>query len=274
MHKKIGWASLAVFSLALAGAGAASADKDQPAKKTQTTTTTSAACPTDDASKLKSVLSFLHTANQSEIKHAKLAADRAQTTDVKQFADRMNRDHSDADKKLTDLAMKKGIDLNPMQPVDPVHAALMNVDSKMEQSLQSKKGAMFDASYIAPEAMEHQLILSVIEEGQKVAKDDEVKKLLNDMHSTISQHKEQASNIIDKLKSMGAGAAIGGGPSEPGTPEKTQPEKPLKGKTDKGTMQKGSKTPSGTGGGPSSGSQQGGSSSGDSGGSSGSEMNK
>lgn len=266
MHKQIGWASLAVFSLALAGAGAASAEtKDQPAKKTQTATTSGAACPTDDASKLKSVLSFLHTSNQSEIKHAKLAADRAQSTDVKQFADRMNRDHSDADKKLTDLAMKKGIDLNPMQPVDPVHAALMNVDSKMEQSLQSKKGAMFDASYIAPEAMEHQLVLSVIEEGQKFAKDDEVKKLLNDMHSTVSQHKEQASNIIDKLKSTGAGAAIGGGPSgEPGTqPEKTQPEKSMKGKTDKGSMEqksKGSKTPSGTGGGPSSGSQEGGSS--------------
>lgn len=273
MHKQIGWASLAVFSLALAGAGAASAEgKDQPAKKTQTATTMGAACPTDDASKLKMVLGFLHSTNQSEIKHAKLAADRAQSPDVKQFADRMVREHTDADKKLTDLAAKKNIDLGPMQPADPVHAALMGIDSKKEQSLQSKKGASFDAAFMGAEPMEHDLALAVIEEGQKVAKDDEVKKLLNDLHGTLTQHKEHASNIIDKMKS--GAAAIGGGPGDTGT----KPEKSMKG--DKGSMDKGSmekskpgKTPSGTGGGPSSGTKDGGSSSGESSGSS-SEMNK
>lgn len=246
MHKRIGWASLAVFSLALAGAGAASADSKDTAKKTQTGTMSGASCPTDDTAKLRSVLTFLHTANQNEIKHNKMAMDRAQSQDVKSFADRMVREHTDADKKLTDLAGKKGIDLTPMQPADPIHAAVMSTDSKSEQALSGKKGAAFDAAFMGPEVMEHNLVLSVIEEGQKVTKDQDVKNLLNDLHNAVSQHKEHASNLIDKMKS---GTAIGGGPSDQKSDmkDKTDKSKPDMKDKSKGWLSPDKK---GTGGGP------------------------
>lgn len=235
MHKGIRWTSLALFSLALVGAGAASAEnKGQTgAKKGQTTTTTSAACPTDDKGKLESVMKFLHTSNQSEVKHGKLAIDRAQSPEVKSFADRMVKEHEDADKKLTDLAMKKGIDLTAMtQPADPIHAAMMGAGTKMDQSLQTKKGAAFDAAFMGPEVMEHSLVLAVIEEGQKAAKDEDVKKLLTEQYQAVSQHKDHASTILDKMKPAGTG--VGGGPgNEPSDKDKMDKSKTDKSKTDK-----------------------------------------
>jgi len=219
MHKPIRWASVAMFSLALAGAGVASAGgKDKPAKSG---TTSSATCPMDDAAKLKTVLTFLHTANQNEIKHAKLAVDRAQSPEVKSFADRLMREHTDGDKRLTDLAQKKGIDLTPAMTDDPVRAAVSSHEAKMEQALSAKKGAAFDATFVGSESMKHGLALAVIEEGQKVAKDEEDKRFLSDTHAALTQHKEQASSIIDKMKTT-VSTAIGGGP---GSETKTKPEK-------------------------------------------------
>lgn len=211
MHKSIRWASIAVVSLAFAGAASAEGkDKSMGASKGGAATTMGAMCPHDDSAKLKTVLEFLHGANQNEIKHSKLAMDRAMSKDVKSFADRMIKEHTDADKKLTDLAQKKGIDLSSTMPMDPIHAAVHGADAKMEETLKSKSGAQFDAAYMGPEMMEHVLVLAVIEEGQKVAKDDEVKKLLTEMHKSVDGHREHAMTIMGKMKMGGGG--VGGGP--------------------------------------------------------------
>ncbi|MBI2391464.1 MAG: DUF4142 domain-containing protein [Deltaproteobacteria bacterium] len=238
MHKSIRWASLAVVSLAIAGAASAES-KDKPMGMGKGGSS-AAMCPHDDNAKLKSVLEFLHTANQNEIKHSKLAMERSTSKDVKAFADRMVREHTDADKKLTDLAQKKGIDLSPTMPMDPIHAAVHGADAKMDEALKTKSGAQFDAAYLGPEMMEHVLVLAVIEEGQKVAKDDEVKKLLSDMHKGVDGHREHVMTMMSKMK-MPGGAAIGGGPgtdesgSTSGTKGKSGMDKPG---TDKSGMDK------------------------------------
>jgi len=213
MHKNVHWAAIGVFSLACAGAALAQA-KDKAATMGASAAKSSAMCPSDDSAKLKTVLQFLHGANENEIKHGKLAADRAQSPQIKEFADRMVKDHTDADKKLSDFAKKKNIDLAMATPMDPIHAAVHGAESKMQQALESKNGPGFDAAYLGPEAHEHMMVLAVIDEGLKVAKDDESKKLLNDYQSVVTAHRDHAISLSDKMMIHTMPKAIGGGPKK------------------------------------------------------------
>lgn len=236
MHNKRHWAAVAVLSMACAGAAFAQGNNKSAMAEMGGGAKggggmgggpmSGQMCPNTDEMKLKTVLSFLHDTNQNEIKHAKMALDRAKSQDVKDFADHMVKDHTDADKKLTDLASKKGIDLSKMSPVDPIHAAVHGTEPKLSQALEGKSGTAFESAYIGPEAFEHIMTLAVIDEGMKVAKDDEVKKLLGEMQSTITMHRDHAMKVSDKMK-LGTTPAkgIGGGPSEQGEKMKKEGEK-------------------------------------------------
>ncbi len=218
MHKKTHWAAAALLSVACAGAAFAQG-KDKSTTMGGGAAKAGAYCPNTDEAKLRTVLAFLHNTNESEIKHAKLALERAQSTEVKEFADRMVKDHTDADKRLTDLAKKKNLDLTMTAPMDPIHAALHGTEPKLSQALQGKSGAAFESAYIGPEAYEHILVLAVIDEGMKVVKDDEVKKLLGDMQGTITMHRDHAMKVSDKLRLATQPKSVGGGP-----PAKTEQE--------------------------------------------------
>lgn len=58
------------------------------------------------------VLQQMHMVNQFEIKAAKLAEKKATTTRIRRYADRLRRDHENADGKVKDLAMRLGYPLH------------------------------------------------------------------------------------------------------------------------------------------------------------------
>jgi putative membrane protein len=179
--------------------------------ETKGSTASKTACTMDDATKVRSVMQFLHAANQAEIKLAKLAQTKSQNAEVKAFADHMLKDHTDADKKLTDLASKQSIDLNP-QMTDPLYVATKTMHDQLAQELGGKSGAAFDVAYVSGQPGDHLLVLKVIEEGQKAAKDDPTKKALDEAHAMVKQHKEHAEKVVGMLQMPGKG--VGGGPSK------------------------------------------------------------
>jgi predicted outer membrane protein len=77
-------------------------------------TTLAAAHPQNDTT----VLNKMHSSNQFEIQLAQLADRNASSAKVKQYAARLVRDHQNADKKVTDLANKLGIQLTAMDDMN------------------------------------------------------------------------------------------------------------------------------------------------------------
>ena len=57
----------------------------------------------DDTAKTNMVLRQLHATNQAEISTGKLAQERAQNPEIKQFGSEMANDHASADQKLLDF---------------------------------------------------------------------------------------------------------------------------------------------------------------------------
>lgn len=204
MKKRSCWVPLMVGALATAAAVADARAQTKPAAKP--------ACTMDDAMKVRSVMQFLHAANQAEVKLGKLATSKAQHADVKSFAAQMVKEHGDLDKKLTELASKQGVDLNA-QMNDPVSLGVVAMHDAVYKDLEGKSGAMFDVAYIAGQPADHVVVLKVIEEGQKSAS-GEAKQSLDQAHTMLSKHKDEASKLVGMLK-LPPGKGIGGGPATP-----------------------------------------------------------
>jgi putative membrane protein len=170
----------------------------------QTTTVKS-----DDASKLNMIWSALHNANQQEISEGKIAADRAQSAEVKKFANDMVTEHTSADEKLLDVGKRMDIDATWSPRDNPVHQAKEEAKDQRKKTLSSLSGAAFDIAYIAPEADEHESVVQIIDQGQKVATGD-AKRLLDELKPTVEAHREHARRLLNGFRLETT--AMGGGP--------------------------------------------------------------
>jgi putative membrane protein len=176
-------------------------------------------CPIDDAAKTQSVLSFLHDSNVNLIREGKLGETRATNASVKDFATALVKDHTDADRKLTDFAKKQSIDLSHGAPADPIHVALLASSDASDTLLRAKYGKPFDHAFVGPQVSAHTLLVKLIEEGLRSTKDAGTKKLLEETRVTVVLHQQQASKLQDQLATTPATPTpIGGGPAEPKLP--------------------------------------------------------
>jgi predicted outer membrane protein len=167
-------------------------------------------CTMTEGAKLRSALIALHDANKDEIALGKLAADRAESTEVKQFATMMVRDHAAADKKLVDLAKREKIDLTLPEAQDPVRAAMGEASRTLQNTLSTLRGAQFDTAYLAPQLAMHDLSINVVEQGQKIANLPNVVNFLRGAHQTITEHRERALALQNRL--ILSQMPVGGGP--------------------------------------------------------------
>jgi predicted outer membrane protein len=176
-------------------------------------------CVMDDKAKTDAVLGFLHATNRAQMVLAKLAVDRAKSEPVKAFGREILREHDLLDQKLVTLAKKLVIGLEPAT-TDPILMALSTARDAHLATLVTKTGSEFEAAYVGPEASEHTMVLKVVEQGQKAAKDKDVQALLTEARAMILRHGEHAMKLQDELVAGGgakaAPKAMGGGPAMPG----------------------------------------------------------
>jgi putative membrane protein len=129
---------------------------------------------------------FVEKASQggaAEVQFGKLAEQKAQSAEVKQFGQRMVKDHSAANDKLTQLAGKKGI----------APAADMDSSSKREYDKLSKlSGAQFDKEYMKTMVSDHEKDIKEFKSEAKSGKDADIKNFAESTVPTLEEHLKQA----------------------------------------------------------------------------------
>jgi predicted outer membrane protein len=166
-------------------------------------------CTVEPGAKLRAVFHYLHRTYESEIRSGNLAADRTEVPDVRRLAKHMVADHMAADQKLVDLAHRERIDLTPLGPPDPVHAAALRVASADAEEMQELSNDALDVVYVSTEAERQALLLEVVDQGEKIAAGD-VKSLLDEAHDMAARHHDAAIILMQDLHF--APRAVGGGP--------------------------------------------------------------
>lgn len=142
---------------------------------------------TNNDASAQNILSEIHTTNQNEISMAKLAMQKAQSKQVKSFANHMIKDHTMADQKVMKLAKQENITLGKM----PLTAQQQGQIDK----LMAASGEEFDRLYMEANRVGHQQAITMLKDAEQKATDPKVKTLVSKLLPTVEHHEHLAKEI-------------------------------------------------------------------------------
>lgn len=118
-------------------------------------------------------------AGKTEIEMGKMAAEKAQSDDVKNFGKQMVTDHSDANKELMEIAKGKGARLAPRAPKDQWKS---------------------DKEYMEMMVKDHEKALALFQKEAQEGDDADLKAFADKTAKTVQKHLDQAKQIQGKLQ--------------------------------------------------------------------------
>lgn len=135
-------------------------------------------------------------ANLAEIKVSELALSKAQSPDVKKFAQHMIDDHTKANSELAQVASSKS--LKVPDDTDMMHKSSMKL-------LQTKSGANFDSAYMEQMKKDHEKAIELFRSASTSSKvDPELQKLASKLLPKLQQHEQMVSQVETKMPSRSA----------------------------------------------------------------------
>lgn len=146
---------------------------------------------------------------KAEVELGEMAVDKASAQEVKDFAQRMIDDHTQANEQLIEIAEQKQLEIPDELPPEAQEA---------KQRLEGLSEAEFDRAYMEHMVMDHEKAVALFEEQANAGQDPELQKFAQDTLPKLQEHLELAQQINMQLTQI-AGAS--GDQAEPsaGSPE-------------------------------------------------------
>jgi putative membrane protein len=132
------------------------------------------------------------SSGMAEVQLGQLATERAASTEVKQFGQRMVDDHTKANKELLTLAQAKNIPV--AKEPDPKYKA-------MAEKLVTLQGVAFDREYMAGQVADHEEAVTLFTTTAKESHDAEVKAWAAKTLPTLQEHLQMARALAAKQRS-------------------------------------------------------------------------
>jgi putative membrane protein len=129
--------------------------------------------------------------SMSEVELGKLAQERAQSEDVKKFAQRLVADHGKANEELTALAQQKGVTL-PADPAKPPGGG--------QQRLDKIAAPAFDREYVTHMLKDHRKDVAAFRKQAQKGSDPDVKAWAAKTLPTLEEHLRMAEELDRSFK--------------------------------------------------------------------------
>jgi putative membrane protein len=129
--------------------------------------------------------------NQAEVQMGQMGAQKAQNDQVKQLAQHLQQDHSQANQELTQIAQKLGVDV-PTQPD--------RKETRASEKFQDKTGAEFDKAFVEHALQDHQKDITKYEKALQDVQDPQLKAFVQKSLPKLQHHLQMART---------AGTAVG-----------------------------------------------------------------
>jgi putative membrane protein len=128
--------------------------------------------------------------SMAEVEMGRLATEKASSSDVKSFGQRMVDDHSKANDELKALASQKGI----MVPAEmsPKHKA-------MKDQLSALSGDAFDRAYMKMMVKDHTKDVAEFQKASTKGKDGDIKGFASKTLPTLQGHLQMARDVAGKV---------------------------------------------------------------------------
>jgi putative membrane protein len=121
-----------------------------------------------------------------EVESSKLAADRAESADVKAFAKRMIADHTNANAELKAAAQRAGL---------TVPAEMTDADRMLMDKVSAAKGAGFDRAYADAQKAAHDDAVALFEKAAAGVRDPGLKAFAEKTLPTLKEHKAHVQKL-------------------------------------------------------------------------------
>jgi putative membrane protein len=129
-----------------------------------------------------------------EVQAGQLAASKAQSPDVKAFANKMVGDHEQANNELVQLANAKKVELPAAPPRGKRHET---------EKLGKKSGADFDKMFVAASIKDHEKDIKKFEKASGKVKDPQLKAWIDKTLPVLREHLAMAQKLKGGGKSAG-----------------------------------------------------------------------
>ena len=126
----------------------------------------------------------------AEVSLSLLASRRASDQDVRDFAQQMVQDHSQANRQLRRLAMRKGLSLP--SGMDPPHQLAMN-------RLRRRNGTVFDRTYMREMVQDHDATLALFRDYARNGDDPELRAWATATLPTLRHHWRMANRTAGSI---------------------------------------------------------------------------
>lgn len=146
------------------------------------------------------VMAKLHHVNQMEMDIGKVAAERARSADVKAFAARLVKDHTQADAKLTELAKKRDVTIPEPTAKDDAEKKQMDDEKTTMDRLKQLEGEEFDREFATAMVAGHTNALKLVTEAKNQVKDPQLLALVKSMEPALKKHLAAATKLAGKGK--------------------------------------------------------------------------
>ncbi|HEX8830027.1 MAG TPA: DUF4142 domain-containing protein [Longimicrobium sp.] len=135
--------------------------------------------------------------NQDEIQSSRVALEKGENAQVKQFAQRMVDDHSRMEQEMQALLQSKGI-----TPQDnPQSTQMKQAAQTAIQALQGMSGRQLDSAYVAHQVRSHQATLQALETMLiPNARDPQMKAMLETARPAVAQHLADAQKLQGSIR--------------------------------------------------------------------------
>lgn len=219
MRRSLLLSTAMVLSLTVPGLAAAQQSQPQPSQQSQQGAQQQAGQINAQQFVQKAAAS-----GQFEVESSRLAQDKAQAPAIKQFAQRMVQDHTQANQQLQQVAQSAKM---------PVPNQLDQPHQQMMQRLQGQSGQEFDRTYIQQQAEAHQNAVQLFQQYAQGGDNQQLQQFAQQTLPTLQQHLDMARNLQQGSQQIGAAGQTGssGGaqinvqqPSPQVTVQQRQPE--------------------------------------------------
>jgi putative membrane protein len=140
----------------------------------------------------------IHHVNQMEIEMGKLAMEKAESQEVRAFAERLMRDHQMSDRKLLAFAKDKNI---PIERTQTLTAADLAKDQETSAQLHAATGSSFDRLYLQKMAEGHSATINDITAAIDELPDRSERNFLAKIRPIIGQHERLANILLSRKPS-------------------------------------------------------------------------
>ncbi len=126
----------------------------------------------------------------AEIQLGQMAQEKASNPQVKQFGERMVKDHSQADDQLKNIAQTQHVALPTS--LDPPHKAI-------KSELSTKTGSEFDKDYVRTMVQEHSKTVEKFKHEAATSQDATVKKFAQELLPILQSHLKEAQQLNNQI---------------------------------------------------------------------------